>query len=270
MPLVDASDPAVYHLNHVSEANRLWYNHTLNTSIPVGEPQLLVGYIRFARLFTARNHAKGLVVGLPIKDGDSIILSGAGFGWLEEEMRKLLPASTFVSYDNGGWVNSVKATDETVEVDALLDTAGIVDPGKRSDWHSRMVTGPRAVVTVADEDGGTNPSRNRIKGRLGLQGNRNADWFISEQVLAWLDDAECQSLSASAHRMADNVVHLTSVFLASKASEQEQNPWNWKHQDSLDPTTALLESQPWYTTTSWKALLPEDVIVAPSFKYRAV
>ena len=270
MPLVDASDPDVYHLNYVTSANSLWWNHTLNTIIPAGEKKFLVNYIRFVEIIRARQYAKGVVAALNLTDGLTIALPGAGFGWLEEEMQLLLPTAQFVSFDTGEYVQSTKGTNETVELDASLDKAGITDPGERAVWHSRFVTEPRSKLEILDENLSTGASQKVITDKLGLTGSDKADWSISEQVLPWLDDAECISFSSDQHKIATNVAHILSPFILEHSSEQEKNPWNWKHQDSLDPTTALLEALPWYTTTSWKDLLPDDLIVAPSFKYRTV
>ncbi len=270
MPIVDTSDPDVYRLNYVTEANRLWYNHGLNQQIPVGAKKLRINYIRSARLIRAKQYANALVRVLGLSNGMTIALPGAGFGWLEEEMQVLLPTAKFASFDTGVFVQSRKGLDETAELDANLDTDGITDPTERATWHSRLITGTRSKVIVDDEDLQTGNSRRAILTRLELSGRDLADWSISEQVLPWLDDADCLSFSESQHLIANNVAHLLTPFLPSKASEQEKNPWNWKHQDSLAPTTALLEALPWYTTTSWKDLLPNDLIVAPSFHYRTV
>ncbi len=270
MPLVDASDPDVYRLNYVTSANSLWWNRTLNTLIPAGETRLLVNYIRAPRITIAQNYARGLVAVLNLTDGMTIALPGAGFGWLEEAMQLMLPTAVFASFDSGAFVQSRRGTNETVELDGNLDEAGITDPTERATWHSRLITGTRDRVVVDDEDLRTGNSKRNVLTRLGLSGPERADWSISEQVLPWLDDAECVTFSGDQHDIATNVAHLLTPFLPSKASEQEQNPWNWKHQDSLDPTTALIEALPWYTTTSWKDLLPNDLIVAPSFKYRTV
>ncbi len=270
MPLVDASDPNVYHFNYRTSANSLWWNHTLNQLIPVGEKKLIVNYIRFARMIRAKQYARGLVDALGLTDGMTIALPGSGFAWLEEEMQLLLPTSQFASFDTGGYVQDTKGTNETVELDANLDAAGITDPGERAVWHSRFITEPRSKIEILNEDLQTRQSQRAVTSKMGLVGNAKADWSISEQVLPWLDDAECLSFSVSQRTIATNIAHLLTPFLPSKASEQEKNPWNWKHQDSLDPTTALLEALPWYTTTSWKDLLPNDLIVAPSFHYRTV
>ena len=270
MPLVDASDPAVYHLNYITEGNRLWYNHTLNQQIPAGATKLRITYIRFARMIRAKQYARGLVDALGLTDGLTIALPGAGFAWLQEEMQLLLPTAKFASFDTGGYVQTTKGTNETDELNANLDAAGITDPGERATWHSRFITEPRSKIEIANEDLQTRQSQRTITGMMDLIGNAKADWSISEQVLPWLDDAECLAFSVDQRTIATNIAHLLTPFLPSKASEQEKNPWNWKHQDSLEPTTALLEALPWYTTTSWNDLLPNDLIVAPSFHYRTV
>ncbi len=270
MPLVDASDSLTYHFNYATEANNLWYGRTLGIPIPQDAQKLVVNYMRFARLVRARVYARKLVEVLNLTDGMTIALPGAGFGWLEEEMQKLLPTAKFASFDDGVWVQSVKDQDETDQLNLNLDWYEITDPTLRATWHTRLIDGPRARLVVDNESLKTKQSEKAITDKLELSGNAKADWSISEEVLPWLDDAECLDFSIAQHKIATNVAHLHTPFLPSRGSEQEKNPWNWKHQDSLAPTTALLEALPWYTTTSWKDLLPDDLIIAPSFKYRIV
>lgn len=278
MPLVDTSTSAAYHDNNAIGAAQLWYNHIQNMPIPIDTPFIRIPYIRVARQFKAARVAMELVNGLNISLGQSILLIGSGFGWTHEALQKLLPTSQIVSTDTGGWIKSVKSIDEASEINLALDNAistkdrssVFLTLEKRQVWLDRFLSGPRATVDVLDESLISSGSRNRVKSQMGVSGSMKVDWAISEQVLPWLDDAECLDLSKNAHSMANNVVHLVRPAIKSHLSEVEPNPWNWKWLDHTDPTTNLLTAQPWYTTTSWKALLPDDLIMGDSEKYRVV
>ncbi len=278
MSLVDTSTASPYHDNNAIGAAQLWYNHMNGVPIPVGTPFIRIPYIRVARQFSAARVALNLVNGLNISLGQSVLLIGSGFGWTHEALQKLLPTSKIVSLDTGGWIKLVKDTDEADEINAALDAAistttrepVTLTPEERQVWLDRLLSGPRDTVGVLDEGLVSGRSRSRVKSQLGISGSRKADWAISEQVLPWLDDAECLDLSKNAHTMANNVAHLLRPALPKFLSETEPNPWNWKWLDSTAPTTDLLAAQPWYTTTSWKALLPNDLIMGDSEKYRVV
>ena len=69
------------------------------------------------------------------------------------------------------------------------------------------------------------------------------------------------ALSSAAHDLAARVAHLTRAAAGKHLSETEADPWNWKWIDDVGKTTDLLDGQVWYTTTSWKALLPDDLII---------
>ena len=68
--------------------------------------------------------------------------------------------------------------------------------------------------------------------------------------------------SADFHQAAGQVAHVVSVFDARSASEDEPDPVNnWKRISEDKALTDKIESQPWFTSRSWKALLPDDWIV---------
>lgn len=268
MPIVDTSTVTPYWDNYVSDGVATYY-HRLGQMIPVGEPKILLRYVKYARLEVSQRTAEQLVSQLGIQDGDKVLVLGAGFGWTVEIMRQLLPNSTIVAIDSGQYINSVKDQDETAAINLMLDgaldrnqnTPIVLTAQQRSDWLNRFLLGPRDSVGVLDEDLAGGASRGRVKQALGLQGNAKAEWGISEQVLPWLTDQECLGLSSAGHDICTTLCHLVRAADPYLLSELEPDPWNWKWVNSLAPTTNLLASQPWYTTTSWKDLLPGDLIM---------
>lgn len=259
MPRVDLSDPAVFHDNYRTNVSRL--KGALDRT-PNDEPRLILNYHRWPEMVKKRLVASGLCQGtLGLSSGMKIIILGGGFGWLQEAIEELITAD-IVTTDTSPWVQAVKDQDESADVTAALDAAGVTDSTKRGQLMARYNTGPRARRPIFNEDLNTGGSRGRIKQALGLQGNAKADYVITEQVLPWLEDNECTVVSDVAHSIANNVVHILTPFAPS--NKLEPGPlWNWKHIDSPgEPTRPDLALQPWYTTTNWKSLLPNDLFIS--------
>ncbi len=268
MPLVDTSTGTPFHDNYVMDGVRLWHARD-NSLIPVGSPQILLRYVRFTRINQERMIAANLVRVLNLRDGQQILVVGDGFGWLQEELAKLLPASQIISTDTSTWVHAEKTRDETDVINAALDAATdrrtrapmVLDAATRTLWLNRFLDGNRSRVSVFNEALDDAASRDRIKAMFSNTDPDKADWAITGNVLSWITDAEAQRLSVSAHDLADNVAHVTRAAIAKHLSETEPDPWNWKWIEDLSPTTDLLDRQTWYTTTSWKDLLPNDLII---------
>lgn len=262
MPRVDLKDPNVFHDNYRQRASRI---HELMTGERGVQPDFHIHYCWAQEQFKVRNRALALVKPPPflnLQDGMKILIVGAGFGWLQEALQPLLPNARIRSIDTSPWVHTVKGTDETAEIDQWLDDAGITNASDRANWRARLVrSGPRDKVGVLNEDM-VGPSRGRVKQALGLQGNAKADWGITEQVLPWLTDAEAQVLSEAMHSVCASVAHILTPFAPS--TKTEPGPlWNWKHINRPgEPTRPDLSLQPWYTTTNWKALLPDDAFLS--------
>lgn len=279
MPLVDTSDSSIYHNNHVNEAARLWWNHGLYggqpRTIPVGEPRIRLGYLRFAQQLRDRNKALAIEAALSAlgaQPDHRILVLGAGFGWSANELRGRFASGVVVGTETGAWIQSVKATDETDEINAALDGAtrwtqadpnapANLTPAERATWMGRLNMGARGVGELLDEDAVAGGSRNNIKSALGIARNARCEWVVTEQVLPWLTDAECVDLSARAHDLGLNVVHYLTPYDDRQADPDEPNPWNWKRLQAGDPVSQHLLDQPWYTEDNWKTLLPNDVVM---------
>jgi len=257
MPLVDSSRGSVYHDNYLYEGTRLWYS-LRGEERPPGTPHIRLGYCRFVQRYKANNRARLLVDTLPIVDGQAVMIFGAGYGWLAEALRDLLPASDIVATDTGSYVQTTKDSDETAEITAWVDAAGVVEP-ERSAWISRFVAGRRSQFTVSDEDLRNAASRNRLLGRTAKQ---RFDWGITEHMLEWLTDAEAVQMSERGNRICGALCHLVTPFEPRKqAASEPRGNWNWKWLDSDDSTTSELAAKDWYTTTNWSRLIPTDTFM---------
>lgn len=273
MPRVDLSDPNVFHNNYITNVTRLM---AAVDGVPNTEPkdqQVRLNYHYWPEIVKKRHVADGLVNGtLGLTDGMKIIILGGGFGWLQEALEEWITAD-IVTTDTSSYVHANKDLPETDEIVAALDAAGVTDPTKRNNYLARFDRGARSQRTIYNEDMSSGTSRGTIKQALGLQGNAKADYVITEQVLPWLEDSECSVVSNVAHSIANNVVHILTPFFPS--SRPEPAPyWNWKHLDLFTAIQILgdeyadghtrpeLEAEPWYTTTFWKTLLPNDLFIS--------
>lgn len=247
MPIVDASDPTVW-------ANAYQIGYPKNRHVRLN-------YDRAVMLPIARAHAKGLVAALGLTDGQSITISGGGFGWTAEELAKLLPNSRIVTTDTSSWVHAQKDSPATVNYRAAISKAGLdPDSGEGTALLADMDDGgAQARVTIIDESLANNGSRNRVRQAVG----GTLDWVISEEVLPWLFDDECVEVDGWMRQLSSNVVHLLTPYMADKADAPEPLPvYNWKYPSA--PNGGVLQKMwdlPWYGQDNWKALLPDSTIV---------
>lgn len=247
MPIVDASDPAVW-----SNAYQIGYPKNRRVRL---------NYDRAVMLPIARRHAEGLVRALGLADGQSLGIAGGGFGWIAEELARLLPSSRIITTDTSSLVHAQKDLPATANYRAAIAKAGLdPDSGEGAALLADMDDGgAQARVTIVDEDLSNNSSRNRVRQAVGGA----LDWAISEEVLPWLIDDECVALDGWMHDLAPNVAHLLTPYRAHIATEPEPEPvWNWKHPGAPnDGVVQKMWDQPWYTVDSWKALVPGSTIV---------
>ncbi len=228
MPIVDASDPAVW-----SNAYQIGYPKNRRVRL---------NYDRAVMLPIARRHAEGLVRALGLTDGQRIGIAGGGFGWTAEELARLLPNSRIVTTDTSSWVHANKDLPATANYRAAIQKAGLdPDSGGGAALLAEMDDGgAQARVTILDEELSNDGSRNRVRQAVG----GTLDWAISEEVLPWLVDNECVELDGWMRRLAPNIAHLLTPYRANVAAEPEPPPvWNWK------------------TGDDWKLMLPDSTIV---------
>ncbi len=222
-------------------------------------PPVTVGFVRRAFQPRARGRAIALSAILGITDGDNLLIVGDTLGWTAEGFRQALPASTVVSTDTSAWAQFNQGLDETVEISEEITAVGL-DPlsGEGAEILDVLLDGPRAKATILDEDGLSNGSRGAIR-RNGFGSNQAViDWVITDDVLPLLFDSECIDLSTAMAEFTVNVVHVVTPYFSVFDGLVEPDPlWNWKHIGPGEVNQTLFD-QPWYTTSNWLDLLPED------------
>jgi len=270
MPIVDPSDPQVWTAQYIRRLN----HPTDRFAQPIK-----VGYTRAGFLEARKARGRNLVRRLGILDGQNVLIIGAGFCWIGEGIKEELPNATVIGIDTSTWVQSRKNLDETDELRTAIQAVGEdPDTPKWQEFVTSHRGGARAQLPVLSEDGSTGSSRGNIKRAFG-SGNPEIHWGISEDVLPWLEDAECQQLDSVGHNIATNVAHLVTPFYADKVTLTEPGPlWNWKYINEAFRTTtranpevdiaavnakeATLLTLPWYNTLFWETLLPNSTIVS--------
>lgn len=253
MPLVDASDSRVFHDNYILGTG-IWGGAFPNWR------QVKLHYHRHVMLPVCDARAGNLVTALGLTAADSLLLVGAGFGWLAERLKRRVPGLTVVCTDTSPWVHAEKHNVETAEIDAIVRAAGLL-PGTGKYKTAMTVLddrGPRAREVVEDLDVLKAPVRRTLVRKYGP-----FTWALTETLLLWLTDAEALELDRAMHAVAPKVVHMVTPFFAGFDDDPpEPNPWNWKHLEGDATTRASLEALEWYSTTSWKTLLPDSTIVS--------
>ena len=264
MPILDGSQADHYH-----RQNRIQVTRRIKAELAVTDASQLVNWFQAPKVYLqvhrradelgniSKPHAVKLLRTLSLTSAHNVLLYGSTFGWLAEALINLGIPTTCV--ESSPWVQSVKGQDESGEIEAALDLAGVTDTHPmRQQFLDKLLAGPRATLPILDEDGLTKGSRQRI---------RNAGTFthiITKNVLAWLHDDEAVALSDALHQInvASQVVHFVMGYDDKATLQPEPEPFlNWKRVVGDAPVNPRLTNLPWYITNSWPALLPDDTFV---------
>ena len=261
MPIVDPNDPQVWDVHPDRDAGQ--WNVGTGFYLPGSGPnwrEVRVGYIR--KLFgpdgAADGQASALIKSLDLVVADRVLLVGDNFGWMTEAFAAR--GINAVAADNGAYSQMAKDETETAMIRARIVAAGLdPDTGVGAQALAALDDGGlRARAPVLDEGMETNGSRNRVSNSLG----GNPTWAITMGVATWATDAEMVKLSVDLHAFAAEVAHVLTPYDDNRASEDEPDPVNnWKRVSEDKALTNKIETQPWFTSRSWKALLPDDWIV---------
>lgn len=154
---------------------------------------------------------------LNIKTNETILLVGAGFGWIAEE------------WTNMG-LGPICATDTSAWIQANTYTE----------------TAPN--VTIHNLNVNINTDRDMIKSTVNLGPNDKFKWGITEDLLSCLTDQECIEISNNMKLIVDTVVHL--VAIPRRLNDPEwipKFPHNWKSKEdwkSLLPNDTMVHFPP--------------------------
>ena len=264
MPIYDGSLADHYH-----RQNRIQVTRRIRSELAVTDPAQLPNWFQAPKVYLqvhrradelgniSAPHAVKLLQTLKLNPSHNVLLVGSTFGWLAERMKALGVPVTCI--ESSPWVQSVKDQDESGDIEAALDLAGVTSGHPmRQQFFDKLIDGSRAREVILDEDGLSRGSRQRI---------RNQGTFthiITKNVLSWLHDDEAANLSDALHQInvASQVVHFVAGYEDKKAVAPEPEPvLNWKRVTGDAPVNSRLTDEAWYSTNSWPALLPNDTFI---------
>ena len=205
-------------------------------------PEVKLHYHRRVMGPVCQTRAVGIAQALGwVAPGPSLIIVGAGFGWTAEALEQM-GFTRVLSLDISQYVQGNKDGTEEAEIDAEIVGVGLTPGiGEGQALKQRLFDGgvrSRATRGVLNEDGAGGASRGRIRQALGLAGNQQANWGLSESVLESLTDAEAVNASGIAHQYCTNVAHYVVTL-----REGNQPGYNWK------------------SLADWKLLIPIDSFI---------
>lgn len=174
--------------------------------------------------------------------GPSIVMVGAGFGWLAEAFEDL-GFTRVVGIDISTHIQAEKDATEEAELDGILTAAGL-DPasGIGAQMKGRVFDGgprTRSSRGVLNANASINSNRVTIRQALGLSGNQRPDILLSESVLENFTDQEAVDHTAAIRDWGPALVH----FVVTTRPGQTPGEFNWK------------------TLQAWKTLLPLDTFI---------
>jgi hypothetical protein len=166
-----------------------------------------------------------------------VAVIGAGFAWFIERMNAH-GYNNLIGVDTSSFIQGKKSQTEEADINAAITAVGLIpSAGEGQAVKAKLFDGgPRSRVTVLNEDGRNNASRNRIRNALG-----SVDIVYTENVMEALTDAEATQLATLLRNLAP-CVHLLSV----------RNPGN---------VSGLLN---WHSLAEWKAVLSPDKVIDDS------
>lgn len=216
---------------------------------PNTRSEVRLHYCRAVLYPVVQQRAKGIVQAMGwTAPGPVLVVVGAGFSWLAEVLETEYGFTRVVGIDTSPYIQSDKNNDEAPDYDAAITAVGLnPSTGEGASVKTGLVAraggaGPRCRASrgVLNQDGNTQQSRNAIRSALGLSGNNQPDWLLSELVLDALTDADFLNLSTRLRAWVPNVAHYTTT---NDGSHVVDGTWNA------------------HTLEEWKALQPLDVFI---------
>lgn len=177
MPLVDWNQEITYNHPHVYGSSGGYNRDNKVNLYYMCQQELLI------RLF-------------PFSPGETILLVGAGFGWLAEDFLShgLGPVC---AVDTSAWIQAEKINHSVVDVHDL------------------------DVTNAQDQD--------QIKVILGLDTTDKIDWCITEDFFTGCSDSECLVIANALRSIGKNVIHyITPPPLVMPGPESVLYNRNWK------------------------------------------
>lgn len=212
-------------------------------------PEIRLHYSRIILYPHAVARAQGIATAMGwTVPGPTLVVVGAGFSWLAEAFEGI-GFTRVVGIDVSPYIQADKDVDALTDLDAEIIGVGL-DPasGEGLSRKNQIITAygytpgnkTRASRGCLNEHGKTQQSRNQIRQALGLSGNQQPDWLLTENVIERMFDSEIVQDSNDLKAWVPNLAHYVQTV---DASHPDGPDWNAK------------------TLAQWKTLLPNDTII---------
>lgn len=221
---------------------------------PGTRQEIRLHYSRIWMMPTIQARAQGIATAMGwVAPGPVLVVVGAGFAWLAEAFEGL-GFTRVVGIDVSPYIQTDKTASVETDLDAAITAVGLNPASGEGLERKQMIMaeynvtpGPktRASRGCLNQTGSTQQSRNAVRSALGLSGNTQPDWLLTENVIERMTDAEVIADSTSLKAWVPNLAHYVQpVDINHPAGlDANGNDWNAK------------------TLEQWKALLPLDTFI---------
>lgn len=178
-----------------------------------------------------------------LTSASSVLIVGCGYGWTAEALVGMgIPC---VGTDVSAYIQSTKGQSEDSELADAISAVGLSTVSGEGLGHFNRLRGDgvRTRATILNETHQNNASRNRVKNAFT---SGTVTLAISEDVVTSLTDAECTQLRGFVSNYAVPICH----FVTENANPNPPFSFNSK------------------TLAGWKAMFPNDTIIADGNPYR--
>ncbi len=199
-------------ISPIRDTSTYWHDqYDTGTGIWFGEypsyQELRLNYHRKNVIRSYVGYTNNIKDALGWTPGNVIVVVGAGFGFLEDELRTAHGFTDVLSIEDGAWIQSAKDTTEDVDMDAQIAAVGVNPLSQVGRDVKAQLTdgGTRARVNILNENLMTKESRNTVK-----QATAKISIVFSDFILPYLTDAEAVAFSVEVNTMGAAVQHATS------------------------------------------------------------
>jgi hypothetical protein len=212
---------------------------------PNTRPEIRLHYHRYIMYPQALRRAQFFVQQFGLTSASHVLIVGCGFGWTVEALIGM--GIDAVGTDVSAYIQGNKALAEDTDISAEIAKVGLSASSGEGLGHFNRLRGDgvRTRANVLNESSNNNASRNRVKSAFV---NGTITLAISEDIVTSLTDAECAQLRTFISNYNVPICHFVTEF----ANPNPPFSFNSK------------------SLAEWKAMFPNDTIVADGGIYRVL
>lgn len=216
---------------------------------PDGHPntrsEIRLHYHRYIMYPQALRRAQFFVQQFNLTAADHVLVVGCGFGWTVEALVGM--GIDAVGTDVSAYIQGNKSLTEDSDISAEIAKVGLSSVSGEGLGHFNRLRGDgvRTRAKVLNENSSNNASRNRVRQEF-VGGT--VTLAISEDIVTSLTDAECAQLRTFISNYSVPICHFVTEFA------NPNPPFSFNSKSLAD----------------WKAMFPNDTIVADGATYRVL